>query len=247
LPGNRNIFDRYLRWQGNRDLVERLRNERGSFRADVTVEGERTISEAKKARKGFEKTLKTWFEDREFSSLRDWILSRGRNYFAGDPSIPIIFDFGNLEQKNRLQKLPWQVWDLFDKHLAKSEAVMAADYSQSLSNLQFPVKILAIFGSDEGGLDFEKEINALVELQNETATSDQKSQLEEDVQRVKIEILKEPTFDDLCDELIDHSWDILLFSGHSNTEDDFGESKLKINHQTTIEIGDLRHQLRIAK
>ena len=127
----------------------------------------------------------------------------------------------------RLQRLPWHLWKLFDEfaqaEIAFSEppAIKAGNRDSSRDELN----ILTILGSD-GGIDVRQDLEVIKNLP------------------ANVVALSKPSRSEISDELWDKSWDILFFSGHSNTVD--GKGIIHINDTESMTIEELKNGLRKA-
>ena len=172
------------------------------------VSSETAFDECLASAKALESALIKWFGHLAFKSLGGSI----RTALASqqDRSIPIIFNFStrNSEVDNLLRKLPWHLWSLF-KELDQAEVALSTGPSRkALGELKNPVRVLAVFGSDPNNrIDLNKAQENLEELLAH--------------QRAHIKAVK--TYEDFHTQLTDEKgWDILLYTGHSNSDLDDG-------------------------
>lgn len=135
-----------------------------------------------------------------------------------------------LQSRNPyLQKMPWHLWDLFDRRFTKSEIAIAAPAYSSIESIQKhsdKIRILVILGNSEG-IDIESDRLMLEQLPNAEVT-----------------LLVEPKRQQLNDELWQQQWDILFFAGHSSTQEDIG--RIYINETESLRMEQLRYALRTA-
>ncbi|MEM9214960.1 MAG: ABC transporter substrate-binding protein [Cyanobacteria bacterium P01_F01_bin.150] len=170
-----------------------------------------------------------WFKSASFVNLSARIRANRKVHMDG--SIPIIIrsQTGILEQDQILSQLPWHLWwDLFS-NLPNAEFAMFSGFREKSPALQFPIRILAIFGSPSGNLNFTQEVRALELLKQRGASLKQ---------------LVEPTIDALSDRLFEQPWDILFFAGHSSCHGESGT--IQLNEQTNLRLDELRQGLRYA-
>ena len=175
-------------------------------------------------------SLRNWFCSDSFESLRYRIEAQVGNRNAAT-SLPVIIDVdtGIAEQDTVLRKLPWDLWDVFS--LNNAEPVLSAKVHPPIAPLRSPVKILAIFGSDEGGLELQEDLEALNQLQQYGAV-------------IQLEI--EPSRQALSDLLWDKPWDVLFFAGHSSSQEGHQNGYLQIVGNQTIELDGLEADLEQA-
>lgn len=198
----------------------------------------------------YELQKSSWFSSPSFENLQHWILMQTAVHL--DSSVPVMFDFrtGSDEHNNILKKLPWHLWDLFNK-LKNAEPVLLGKFEKSVTSafLTSPVKILAIFGSnegepqteggegeaqpknDEGKLQLGDDKAALLELQESGA---------------EIKVLREPEREVLHKYLSQSHWDILFFAGHSYSDDELKDGYLLVGKGRSYSIDNLREDLKIA-
>ena len=101
---------------------------------------------------------------------------------------------------DRLQKLPWCEWDLFETYRYAEVAFSSPEFDE-LPGIEFEarphVRILAILGNDRG-LNVKSERRFLEQLPH-----------------ARVTFLVKPDRHRLNDRLWEESWDILFFAGHS--------------------------------
>jgi branched-chain amino acid transport system substrate-binding protein len=169
-----------------------------------------------------------WFQNQAFRSLRDSI--RANIKVTADQSVPIIIrcQTANHQQNNILRRLPWHIWDLFYK-LPNAEFALFTRFRPQVATFKAPVKILAIFGSSQGGLQLEEDKKALKLLEQRGA---------------EITWILEPTEEKLSYLLFERVWDILFFAGHSSSETTGGQ--IQISQGKFLPLDALRQSLRKA-
>ena len=104
-------------------------------------------------------------------------------------------------EDRQVRKLPFQLWDFFDRY-SKAEIALSTPTYQSKEKILLPpgkIRILAILGNSNG-IDIHKDRELLESLPNAEVT-----------------FLVEPQRQVLNDELWTQSWNILFFAGHSST------------------------------
>jgi branched-chain amino acid transport system substrate-binding protein len=161
----------------------------------------------KQSTRSLEEYCRTWFNHQEFRSLRDCI--RADTKVITDASVPVIIKCP--KQHELLHRIPWHVWDLFDR-LPNAELTLFSRFGQQVSPLQAPVKVLAIFGSSHGGLNLNGDQKALDLLKQRGA---------------EITLISQPSNQELSDLCFHHDWDILFFAGHSSSEVQSGQIQIR--------------------
>jgi len=171
------------------------------------------------AAKALENCVKEWFAHSSLLILRGYVVEEvGRN-----ESARIIFQ----TQDELLRKLPWHLWDLFERH-PNVEFSISAKYAPQTQDLKRPVKILAILGSNKG-IDTKKDLNLLKTLP-----------------RAKVTLLQEPRREQLNEQLWEQPWDILFFAGHSSSQEGGNSGVIQLNDTESLSLSQLRYALTIA-
>ncbi|NJO40534.1 MAG: ABC transporter substrate-binding protein [Cyanobacteria bacterium CRU_2_1] len=217
----------YENWQGKYNKLGHLRK---IHPVPKQVTHESMIQGCQSATEELENYLRQWFRHDLFQSLRDRILAQAE--VKHDNSVPIVIDVdtGNPEQDTLLRKLPWHLWDLFDQ-LRHAEVVLNAGFNRPIAPLGQSVKILAIFGSSEGGLELPQDAAELEQLQQKGT---------------EITRLDQPTREALHTCLCSQAWDILFFAGHSSSEEHSRTGYIQIRDDKLLSLDDLREDLRTA-
>ncbi|MBE9056451.1 CHAT domain-containing protein [Sphaerospermopsis sp. LEGE 08334] len=239
FPASPEMPQLYKKWQDGSRENTRLR---------LTKAGDaRLTSHSKKceeAKRALEDCSQKWFRDGNFSALSEKIKKKI------PPNTTVVrinlvfshFDVNN-DDNDILRRLPWQLWtdslnlsktsNTIKSTFALSGYALSECFSQSKKNshgyvLKSPVKILAIFGSDENGLNQQPEKEQLYKLKNNNG--------------VRVQIEEQPNRDRV-NELLWHSkWDILFFSGHSSSQERTGT--IQINDSDSLSLNDLKSALK---
>ncbi|MBH8571807.1 ABC transporter substrate-binding protein [Nostocaceae cyanobacterium CENA369] len=173
---------------------------------------------------------RTWFRHTAFSSLRDRIRANAR--VRKDQSVPIIIRCSTAfdTENDILRRLPWHLWDLFShSQLPNAEFALFTNYNRPIAILKAPIRILAIFGSSDGGLQLDKDEAALQILEQRGA---------------EITRISEPSPEILSRLLFDRNWDILFFAGHSSSQGNSGT--IQISQGNSLQLDALRQSLTTA-
>jgi branched-chain amino acid transport system substrate-binding protein len=177
-----------------------------------------------------ERYCSRWFQHWAFRNLRDRIVAKTKalsNTFVS--IIPIIIRIKcqteNDQQNEILRRIPWHTWDLFNE-LRNGEFALFTGFREPVPTLEAPVKVLAIFGSSQGGLQLEEDRRALKLLEERGAEITWKTQ---------------PTEEELSHLLFDHHWQILFFAGHSSSQVTSGLIQIRDNR--FLRVKDLRNGL----
>lgn len=151
------------------------------------------------------------------------------------------------ETQNILHRLPWYWWNLFPNHYKIEFAISPNEFPPSFINRENAsnwenrrlrrVRILGIFGNSEnsegyGDIDVETDQKLIKDLR---------------AKGVSPRFLHQPKRSEFT-ELWDDAFDIICFSGHSDSKEDCSTGWLKINpHEEGLEIKELRKALRKAR
>lgn len=141
-------------------------------------------------------------------------------YLNKSDEIRVIIQTENLE----LQRLPWHLWEVFSKNFPRTEIAV------SLPEFQEPethppaskdrVKVLTVIGNSQD-LDTAADLREINALPGADVTT-----------------IEQPTKEKLIEKLEEDNWDVLFFTGHSNTKKETGY--LDINStDNNITIADL--------
>jgi|GEM_PF-3736149 len=233
FPASPEIPQLYRKWQdGSRENTRLRLTNAGDAR--LTSHSE----ECKKDKRALEDCSEQWFNDGNFYVLSEKI----KNKIPTNETVVRInlvfshFDV-NRDDNDILRRLPWQLWrSLLDSGDSKKSTFalsedLSRDYTKRNSHdhvLKSPVKILAIFGSDENGLNQQPEKEQLYKLKNNNG--------------VRVQIEEQPNRDRVNQLLWDSKWDILFFSGHSSSQERTGT--IQINDRDSLSLDDLKSALK---
>ncbi|WP_186440474.1 CHAT domain-containing protein [Planktothrix tepida] len=164
-----------------------------------------------------------WLRAETFLSIRNKL-------FKINPSEEALFIIETEEEK--LQRLPWHLWEFFERYPKVEIAFSAPQFDRPSTNLfssRTQGRLLAILG-DSKGIDLEEDRIALEKLPD-----------------IEIVMLVEPTSEEFSKQLWDYrGWDILFFAGHSVTETSNQQGKIFINPEESRTISQLKHSLQKA-
>ena len=207
----------YEQWQGKYYGLAQVRRILKPARSQSTNIS--TRKDCEEAAKALEVHMKEWFQQPSLLNLRRHVLDEvGRH-----ESARIIFQ----TQDELLQKLPWHLWDLFERR-PQAEFSLSARYAPPALPLKRPVKILAILGGDEK-LNVQKDLDIL-----------------ENLPGVRVRTLPKPEREKLNEKLWDRSWDILFFAGHSSSQEKDKSGVIQLNDTESFSLHELRHALEKA-
>ncbi|MBE9145424.1 CHAT domain-containing tetratricopeptide repeat protein [Planktothrix mougeotii] len=185
-----------------------------------------------------ENYVKTWLksQDDSWSQLITTLLVE----LHKDDEIRVIIQTDNYN----LRRLPWHVWELFSKYFPQSEFSFSPLKKEKVTrtyNKYGKVKILQILGEPEleksQKVDYQSDIKAVEKLGAKLGAD--------------LEILPQPSHKELINKLWEKDWQIIFYSGHSDTEEAENEIKgrlfLEINknqEKELISIDELKETFR---
>jgi serine/threonine protein kinase len=166
--------------------------------------------------------LQAWFAQPDLQALQLEILDRVQ---ADEPARLI------LQTRDRLlRRIPWHLWQLFDRRPQAELALYSESTSDSASTtnapLRAPVNVLAILGHAEG-LDLQADWAALSKLP-----------------QTRIQLLEQPTLQQVSEQLWQRPWDVLFFAGHSI--DGANGGQIQLNASDAMPLEQLRYALGAA-
>lgn len=180
------------------------------------------LENCQEAARKLEKYLRGWFAQLSWRELR----VRIEENVQPQELVRVIFHTENIY----LQKLPWHLWDLFDRR-QYAQFALSADYALPCAPLKGRVRILAIFGGSQG-LDLTSDLKSLNDLErNQGAT---------------VKLLEKPRREELSNGLWEQRWDILFFAGHSSSQSGGNSGLIQINDTESISLNQLKNSLRTA-
>ncbi|NEP89159.1 MAG: ABC transporter substrate-binding protein [Okeania sp. SIO2C2] len=182
------------------------------------------LEECQNATLTLESNVRNWLGEPIFGAITARIIGE-LQYRTINESVRVIIDTSN----DYLRKLSWDYWDLFEKSyfLPQAEFALLSKYNRPTETLQQPIQILAIFGSDEGGLQLQQD-----------------RELIENLNRHGARITSIPargnslTPQELFDTLWLGNWDIIFYAGHSSGQ------TIHVDHALNLSIDLLKEALR---
>jgi CHASE2 domain-containing sensor protein len=222
LPPAPEMLQDYSQWQQSYrhlDLRYRLEAIEGQVtqisRVDLITACEQTACR-------FQQSFDRWLNSDSFRRIRETLL--------GNVSHTEAARFILQTEDTTLQRLPWQLGDIFEKYPQAEVMLASPTYSKAPEvKTEHPrVRILAILGNSNG-IDVDKDQQLLDQLPNAT-----------------VKFLVEPTLDQLSDQLWQQHWDILFFAGHSSSQGENETGQIYINQTESFTLDRLKFSLRNA-
>lgn len=222
LPPKPEISENYQKWQEMYDF----QNHNGNNRAIKINKGQITnfsIETLKTLAEEVEMDVRNWLKSEQFYPIQEGLCDKLNH----NDEVRVIIE----TEDNLLRKLPWHQWDFFDNY-CEAEVALSRKVSNRVKKSvpsRNKVRILAIFGASENlNLDEDRKI-----LEN--------------LQGAETIFLEKPDFRKLEEHLTDKiGWDILSFSGHSQSEVDGSTGVICINNTDSLSVEQLKYSLKIA-
>jgi len=219
-----NLEKQYLSWQQTyRNLGNQVRL--GSPAAQVThISQSQTLQQCQKEANNLKKSLSKWYHSDEFTKIRETLLRE----LEKTDEIRLLIQTDDLQ----LRQLPWHLF--FAEFLAAYAGAEIAlspleyGYLHLAKSDHTSIKILGIFGSDEG-IDINTDKEILANLPN-----------------AEPHFLVSPTLEEFYHYLYDQPWDILFFAGHSSSQGQDNQGNFKINATEAITIAELTNAINKA-
>jgi CHASE2 domain-containing sensor protein len=166
--------------------------------------------------------LNSWLKSESFREID----SRLREEIHPGEAIRFLIRTDDLQ----LQKLPWHLWDFFERYRYAEVALSPLESKTGGFRHKNPrkssIKLLVILGHKEG-IDIDADLCLLKNLP-----------------QIEPVVLIEPQAEEINNQLWEQSWDIIFFAGHSETEGETG--RIYINPTDSITIQELWYGLRKA-
>lgn len=164
-----------------------------------------------------------WLHDRDFRPLREKLLEQ----LNPSEEVRVILQADDPQ----IQKLPWHLWDWFDRYPHAEIALSSPAYERvdPTSKQRSQIRILAILGHSEG-IDIDADRQLLHRLPD-----------------AEVSFLVEPDRDALTEALWDdRGWDILFFAGHSSSQADGRTGQIAVNPGENLTVSQLKNALKKA-
>jgi len=221
LPPNPDLPKVYDKW---RNIYTKLEKVRGIEFPKAQITNSSILEDCQNAARFLEDNENEWFRQPEFGAITAKIVKILKD---GTPnkSVRVIIDTSNPY----LRKLSWDSWDLFQEQgfFPQAEFALFSQYYRPKKTWQKPIRILAIFGSNEGGLQLEEDRKMI-----------------ENLKRYGVSIYSIPaignslTQRELFETLCQGNWDIIFYTGHSSGR------TLQLDRALKVSVYNLRGALR---
>ncbi|MEC4815990.1 MAG: CHAT domain-containing protein, partial [Scytonema sp. PMC 1069.18] len=164
-------------------------------------------------------SFNTWLQSKSFSPIINCL-----EQLKPEDEIRVII----CTECQELRKLPWHLWDVLTNYQGAEIALSSPHAERGTRPYREKIRILIILG-DSTGINVDAD----------------RQQLEKYCGEAEIVLLKEPSREKLDRHLQDNiGWDILFFSGHSQTQGTQGQ--IRLNSHDSLTMAELRDALQIA-
>ncbi|NEP77728.1 MAG: CHAT domain-containing protein [Okeania sp. SIO3B3] len=235
LPPNLKIPQLYNHWSqkyeqlreyyGNLDLLPRIKPKQQQTtnfsKKDIEKEVQKIILEIRELEKEWRLLLNNWLNESNFNKIEKELRTR----FNLSDKVRLIIQSENI----LMQHIPWHLWNFCSDYKSAETAIglPEANRMEKLNTAREKIRILAIFGNDER-INIEADKQYLSSLSREA----------------EILPLVKPSRQELDEKLWDEKgWDIICFSGHSESKADGSTGCFYLGNETKMTIEELENAL----
>jgi WD40 repeat protein len=224
LPPAPELIEQCDRWQSlyrNVSFLFRLEERAGQIAQGSTKD---ILDACRQSAETLADSLTIWLKAESFRPIREKLLEK----LSPTDTVRLILQI----EDNQLRRLPWHLWDFFERYPKAEVALGATAYERVENAGQFREKprILAILGNGNG-IDIEADRQLLSSLLCDA----------------EIVFLVEPQRQQLYQQLWDSAgWDILFFAGHSSSHATGETGEIEINSSDRLTITELTYALKKA-
>ncbi|NES66130.1 MAG: CHAT domain-containing protein, partial [Okeania sp. SIO2D1] len=191
---------------------------------DIEKKAQKIISQIRELEKEWRSLLNNWLNDPNFNRIEKELRTR----FNPSDKVRLIIQSEDI----LIQRIPWHLWNFFSDYKFAETAIglPEAKRVEKFNIARGTIRILAIFGDDKG-INIEADKQYLSSLSSE----------------VEVISLVEPSRQKLDEKLWDEKgWDIICFSGHSQSKADGSTGCFYLGNETKMTIEELEQSLTTA-
>ena len=227
LPNTHNLGLTYIHWQRCYQKISHSQDQSARINTPpvqlTNVSYQEVLLPCKQAAKQLHQAINQWLNTEGFRPVKEQLLEQLQ------PSDSIRFF---LQTNNSLiQKLPLHEWDWFERY-SKAELILSEPTYRQLptsNQADGTVQVLAIMG-DRTNICIDKDQALLQALPN-----------------VHVQVLSEPSPQQITEALWESPWDILFFAGHSEAPaNETASGHIRLNPNSRLSLQELRYSLRKA-
>ena len=222
LPPAPEIPRFYHQWQTiYRSLGEPIRRVATAHRIEFLPEEATHVSseDCDRIAEQLSKRMNSWLRAESFRPAREGLLENLKR----TDEIRLLLQTEDVQ----LKRLPWHLWDFFDRYQSAEIALSLSKYKRgnSVPSTSSQVKILAVLGNSSG-INIEADRILLERLPN-----------------AKVRFCVKPKRQQINDRLWDEGWDVLFFAGHSSSHANGETGRIQINDRESISLTRLKYGL----
>ncbi|NEQ37128.1 MAG: CHAT domain-containing protein [Okeania sp. SIO3I5] len=228
LPANSEIPQLYQNWSQKYEQLREYHQNSG-FLPRIKMKKQQTTNFSKKdiyqeireLEKEWRSLLNNWLNEASFHKIEKAL----RTKFNPSDQVRLIIQSEDI----LMQRIPWHLWNFFSDYLFAETAIglPEANRVEKLDIAREKIRILAIFGNDKG-INVEADKKYLSSLSSEAEVVD----------------LVKPSRQELDEKLWDEKgWDIICFSGHSDSEADGSTGYFYLGNETKMTVEELENSL----
>ena len=222
LPPAPEIPRFYHQWQTiYRSLGEPIRRVATPHRIEFMPEEATHVSseDCDRIAERLSKRMNSWLRSESFRAAREGLLENLKR----NDAIRLLLQTEDVQ----LKRLPWHLWDFFDRYPKAEIALSLSKYKRShpAASTSPKVKILAVLGNSSG-INIEADRILLGKLPN-----------------AKVRFCVKPKRQHINDRLWDEGWDLLFFAGHSSSHANGETGQIQINDKESISLNRLKYGL----
>ncbi|GGA16334.1 CHAT domain-containing protein [Okeania sp. KiyG1] len=188
---------------------------------DIQKEAQEIVIQIRELEEEWQIILNNWLNISDFNRIEKEL----RTKFNPSDKVRLIIQ----SEDNLIQHIPWHLWNFLSDYQFAETAIglPEANRVEKLNTAREKIRILAIFGDDKG-INVEADKEYLSSFSTEA----------------EILPLVKPSRQELDQKLWDEKgWDIICFSGHSQSKADGSSGCFDLGNQTTMTIEEFSNSL----
>ncbi|NEQ40412.1 MAG: CHAT domain-containing protein [Okeania sp. SIO3I5] len=213
------LGERYEAFNLHSRITVNQKKSKSSSQIDLGIQ--EIISQIQELEKEWRSLLNNWLNDPNFHKIEKELRTR----FNRSDQVRLIIQSEDI----LMQRIPWHLWDFFSDYQFAETAIglPEANRVEKLNIAREKIRILAIFGNDKG-INIEADKKYLSSLSS----------------KAEIVSLVKPSRQELDEKLWDEKgWDIICFSGHSQSKSDGSTGYFDLGNETKMTVEELENSL----
>jgi len=236
LPVNSEIPQLYQNWREKYEQLQKysqdlnlhhrvkVNKKKSISSSQIDLGIQEIINQIRKLEKEWRSLLNNWLNEASFNKIEKAL----RTKFNPSDKVRLIIQSEDI----LMQHIPWHLWNFFSDYLFAETAIglPEAKRVEKLNIAREKIRILAIFGNDEG-------INVEADKKYFSSLSS----------KAEIVSLVKPSRQELDEKGWDEKgWDIICFSGHSESKPDGSTGYFSLGNETKMTVEELENSLATA-